>query len=107
MSHFRKLFDDRFIGTYDLDGKPELTVTIEDIGMETMRTQDGAEADKPVVSIKGAKKKWVLNKTNAKTIAELYGVDTDNWLGKKVTLYVTECQAFGSKVECIRVKGVK
>ena len=105
--HFRKMFDERFVGTWDLEGKDERVVTIEDIGMESMRTQDGTESEKPVVRLKGGKKGWVLNKTCAKTIAELYGADTENWIGKKITLYVTECMAFGSKVDCIRVKGVK
>lgn len=107
MGHYRKLFDERFVGTWDLEGQDELTVTIAGIKIEEMRSQDGAEVKKPVVKLKGAKKGWVLNKTCAKSIAELYGADTDTWIGQKVTLYVTKCMAFGQKVDCIRVKGIE
>jgi hypothetical protein len=107
MAHFRKLYSEKYIGTYDLEGMDDLTVTIEDIGIETMRAQDGEDVEKPVVTMKGAKKKWVLAKTNAKAIAELYGNDTAEWLGKPVTLYVTQCQAFGETVDCIRVRTAK
>lgn len=92
----------------DLDGK-DATITIghvrapgsEDKGM------DGRVIDKPIMQIKGAKKEWVLNKTNARTIRLLYGNKYADWEGKKVTLYPTKCDAFGKKnTPCIRVRPI-
>ena len=37
MPHFRKLFDERFVGTWDLEGNDELVATIDGISMEEMR----------------------------------------------------------------------
>jgi hypothetical protein len=40
-------------------------------------------------------------------IGELYGQDTDDWMGKKIGLYVTEVEAFGKRGPAIRVKAKK
>lgn len=103
--HWRKYFDERFIGSWDLEGKGDVTVTIERVEMEAMHRPDSEDAEnRPVLFFNGAKKGMVLNKTNAKTIAKLHGPDTDDWVGKKITLYATETSAFGEQVECIRVR---
>jgi hypothetical protein len=46
----------------------------------------------------------VLNRTNAKRIAKLYGPDTDKWLGKPITLYPSECDFGDETVPCLRVR---
>jgi len=104
MTHWRKMFDERFIGSWDFEGKPEGVVTIKSVQIEELQTQDGTSAKKPVLYFTKGKKGMVLNKTNARVIAELYGNDTDKWVGKSVALFATTCQAFGKTVECVRVK---
>jgi len=107
MGHFRKLFDERFIGSWTFDEVNEAKAEIESIKVEELRTQDGTTANKPVLYFKGKEKGMVLNKTNAKTIAELYGNNTDDWLGQKIVLFKDECEAFGKRVECVRVRNQK
>ena len=102
--HYRKLFDERFIGSYDFEGKASVTVEIAGISVEELRDNSGTAVNKPVLTFKGAKKGLVLNKTVAKTIAELYGNNTDKWIGKKIVMFATTCQAFGETVECVRVQ---
>ena len=46
----------------------------------------------------------VLNRTNVKRIINLYGNDTDQWTGKKLTLYPSEADFAGNVVPCIRVR---
>lgn len=46
----------------------------------------------------------LLNKTNAKTIAQLYGRRPANWVGKLIALYPSTTEAFGETVDCIRVR---
>ena len=72
--------------------------------METLEGEKGEKDTKPVVRLKGKKKLWVLNKTNAKIIAKLHGNDVDGWVGKAIALYATTCDAFGETVECVRVR---
>jgi hypothetical protein len=106
-----------FLGTYitaaELVGKePTLTigrVTLEKV--ESLKATDDAGAgkmkDRVIVYFKESKSErgWLLNRTNAECIKELWGRETDNWLGHKVTLYTTPVRV-GPKVEPgIRVKG--
>ena len=102
--HWRKYFDERFIGSWDLEGRGDVTVTIEDVKVEELHSPNGGDDSKPVLFFKGAKKGMVLNRTNAKTIAKLHGPDTDGWIGKQITLYATETSAFGEQVECLRIR---
>ena len=49
-------------------------------------------------------KRLVANVTNARSIAKQYGPETDDWTGKQITLYRTQCMAFGEMVDCIRIR---
>ncbi len=46
----------------------------------------------------------VLNKTNSRTIADLWGSDTGKWIGKRITLYRSETAFQGKTVACVRVR---
>ena len=50
------------------------------------------------------RKKLVLNKTNATTVAKLYGPRPSQWAGKRIVLFPTQCEAFGKTTDCIRVR---
>src|SRR5690606_17042161 len=45
-----------------------------------------------------------LNKTNAATIAQLYGNNPHQWGGKTITLYPTTTEVGPTTRECIRVR---
>ena len=59
---------------------------------------------RPIVSLKGKVKTFVLNKTNAKTIAQLYGKDPDGWIGQAISIYPTTTKFGNETVDCIRVR---
>ena len=40
------------------------------------------------IDLKGKEKAFICNITNARTIAALYGEETDEWIGKEITLYI-------------------
>lgn len=105
MPDYRSYFDSDYIGHWDLQGQ-EVTVTINRVEAGELKNEKGT-SHKPIVFFEGKQKGMVLNKTNAKTIAGLYGADTAKWKGKKVILYPTTCQAFGQTQDCIRVRNEK
>lgn len=84
----------------DEDG---IILTIRTVEEETIGQGANAE-DKWVLYFKELDKGMVLNKTNMTTIAKLCGDETDEWEGKRITLYSTETLFEGKTVECIRVK---
>lgn len=99
-----------FLEAEDLPEDKDVTVTIEGIRPSTKSDlgKDGRKLDNPIAKLKGVKKEWVLNKTNARSIRRLYGNEMDAWAGQKVTLYRTTCKAFGDpNTPCIRVRGRK
>ena len=103
MTHFKKLYPSPFISAADLDGK-DARVTIERIKEKEIvdqRTKD----TKPILYFKECEKGLATNITNATTIASIHGKDYEGWLGKKITLYPTQCKAKGGEiVDCVRVK---
>jgi len=105
MSHFMKMYDSRFVGSWDLEGKGEATVTIASVSVVEVHNPENQEKEnKPALTFTKGTKGLILNKTNAKAIAAIHGTDTDNWIGKDIVLYATTCKAFGKQVECIREK---
>jgi len=101
--HYQLMYPSEYVAACDLHEK-DMKVTIEKVGVEDVVGSDGKKQSRPVLSFKGAKKRMVCCKTNAKTIARLHGTNTDDWIGKAVTLYPTTCQAFGETKECVRVR---
>jgi len=102
--HYKLLFPSEYIGAHDLRGK-DVTLTISGIRVEELKMEGGKSSTKPVVTFEVAKKRLVLNKTNAKTIASLHGPDTSLWKGKQITLYPTTTKMGPKTVDCIRIRG--
>jgi hypothetical protein len=82
----------------DLQGT-EPTVTIA--AVEAKKFDNG---NKLILKFVGKKKALVANKTNSKRIAMMYGNDTDDWVGKPITLYVDIVDFQGEPTEAIRVR---
>lgn len=98
MPKVNEMYPSRYLKAADCEDA-ELVLTIKSIEEEKIGTDD-----KWVVYFRGEDKGLVLNKTNTNVIAKLYGDDTDDWIGKAITLYATEVQFQGDMVEAIRVR---
>lgn len=81
--------------------KPAL-VTISYVKME-----DIGDDHKPVLYFAEMEKGLVLNKTNANTIAEAYGDDSDIWKGNQIVLFETQVQFQSRMVAAVRVRKPK
>jgi hypothetical protein len=95
-------FPSKYLKSGDLaDG--DLVMTIASVTEETVGQDENAET-KPIVHFSETDKGMVLNKTNALTISNLYGPETDNWTGKKIQLFATEVGFQGKQTLAIRVR---
>lgn len=111
MPHWRSFTDRDYIFAYDLKGK-DVTLTIERVVGAVVTGEKGKKSKKPIIFFKETKvdeqtqqkKGLVLNATNGKSIASLYGNETDEWVGKRVTLYPTTTESGGETVDCIRIR---
>lgn len=94
-------FPSNFLKADDLQGKPVIvsiaSAEFEDIG------QGRDKERKIILGFTGKEKRMVVNKTNASTIAKLYGDETDGWIGQKITLMPREVEFQGEMVLAIRV----
>jgi len=90
-------FPSKYIAAADLQGR-QVDVEIERVEME-----DIGDDHKPVAYFVGKSKGLVLNKTNASVIADIYGDETDAWLGRVVTLFPTKVDYQGKRVDAVRV----
>jgi len=97
---YEAMFPSRFLKAADLQGK-EHTVKIAVVTIEKM--PDGKT--KGMISFEGATKEWMLNRTNAEALAAMFGRNTDEWIGKRVTLFPKTVEAFGEEVSAVRIKG--
>ena len=96
------MFDSRWLSCADLEDT-ERVLVIEKV--EPGMVGEGPDAErKPILWFEGERKPFGANVTNAKTIANLYGRETGNWIGKAVTLYPTTTEYKGDTVPCIRVR---
>lgn len=82
--------------------------TIDSVDREEIKSGDHVE-QKWVVRFREIEKPLVLNLTNAEIIAEVCkSEDTDEWLGKRVVIYVDPSVMFGGKkVGGLRMRGPK
>lgn len=101
MADYETLYPGRFIRAADLKGK-DVTMVIVGVVAEEI---DGKA--KAVMTFEGTKKSLVLNRTNAEAVRLMFGRETDDWLGKRVTIFPAVIKdPFGDgEVGAIRVRG--
>jgi len=107
-THWKKLDNPNYLGAYSLlDGETtEVTATIQKVVTETVKTSRGDD-DCKVMYLKGIKP-MILNATNSKTIEALYGTPfIEDWVGKRVIIYVANERIKGEQIDCLRIKNYK
>lgn len=84
---------------FDTDGRVLIITSVE---METVGREQ-----KLVAYLKDEDKAFPLNKTNAESIAELYGDDTDDWSNCAILVRQEMTQFENKRVPCMRVVNKK
>jgi hypothetical protein len=78
------IYPSKYVSSADLKGR-RVTVTIREISFELMKDRNGIEQRKPVLHFKEAKKGWIVNKTNWKTLQTI-SKNYHDWIGKTIEL---------------------
>lgn len=104
-THYRALYDADFWGAWDLENG-DRTVTIKKVIGGELTGPGGKKSKKPVIYVEGSEKGIPLNKTNGKTIANMYGNYVTEWVGKSITLYKSSTRnpQDGGEIDCIRIR---
>jgi hypothetical protein len=91
-------FPSKYLKAADLHGK-QATVVISHVTMETI-----GDDERPILYFSGKEKGLVLNKTNANTIANVFGDDTEDWRGGEIILFDTIVDFQGKSMPAIRCR---
>ena len=102
-------FDALYPGTYlkagEFNGKA-VTLTVKTITREMLSNGSGGEEPAVTVAFAETEKQFVMNKTNAVSLRAMWGDDSGEWVGHKITLHpVKDESGLSDSGLCIRVKG--
>lgn len=102
-THWKRLINPDYIGAYSLPEGEDMTVKIDYVQSEEI-TGSGGKKEVCTVAHLVNQKPMILNVTNSKTIAKLYGNYIEDWMGKKITLFASTTRLAGETVECLRIR---
>jgi len=106
-THWKKLENPDYLGSYALQPGQDLTLQIKSVGQEDVYNVNNNKKETCTVAHftdKGVKP-MILNVTNCKTIAKIYDSPyIEDWIGKYITVYSAKVKAFGETVEALRIR---
>lgn len=102
-THYKTLMNPDYIGAYSLNEGEDLTVVIAHVAREVITGTGGKKEECTVAHLKN-QKPMILNSTNQKSIARLYGPYIEDWAGKPITLFASTTKLAGDTVECLRIR---
>lgn len=104
-THWKNLFPSKtmLLGSHNLNVGEELVAVISRVDISSIKDQNGNEEKVPVCQFENAPP-MVLNITNTRTIAGLYGDSYEGWVGKPIQIFATKVKAFGKEEMALRVR---
>ena len=102
-THYKRLMNPDYIGAYALNEGEDLTVVIAHVAREIITGTGGKKEECTVAHLKN-QKPFILNSTNQKSIAKLYGPFIEDWAGRPITLFASTTKMAGETVECLRIR---
>ena len=103
-THWKLLQNPDYIGAYWLPPGEDVNVVIDYVVREVITGAGGKKEECTVAHLKNGVKPFILNATNSKSIAKLYGNFIEDWAGKTITLFASTAKLAGDTVECLRVR---
>jgi hypothetical protein len=102
---YRAMFQGDYLTAPEFNGR---TPTFTIVGVKIVRLpnpETGDEKAKGTIQFKEIERGLVLNRTNGQAIAAMFGNETNNWMGKRITLHAVEVMVGKKKDIGIRVLG--
>src|SRR5678815_4556537 len=90
-----EVFQSKFLAKEDVPNP--VVATIANVKYETIKGK-GRDEQKAVMEFAGNLKPMILNKGNWTRVEVLYGPESDEWLGKKIEIYVDPTVEFGGDI---------
>ncbi|AUR82881.1 hypothetical protein NVP1029O_48 [Vibrio phage 1.029.O._10N.261.55.A7] len=106
-THWKNLFASKtmLLGSHNLNEGEELVCQIQSVAMQEIKNTSGKKENVPVCNFFNAPP-MVLNITNTRTIASLYGDNYEGWTNQHIQVFATSVKAFGQQQMALRVRQV-
>ena len=105
LTHWKKLMNPDYLGSYALEPGQDLIVTIKSVCNEEVTGSDGKKDICSVIHFVENVKPMILNATNNKTIAKLFKTPyIEEWSGRKIQIYTEKVRAFGEIWDALRIR---
>jgi hypothetical protein len=102
--NIKELFPRKYANGSDLNGKP-YTFTVRTVQLESIQLPGKPAENKPVIYFQEAHRGIILTRALAEQVAEiLASPDTDNWQGRKVTIFPLPMRVAGVDRIAIRAR---
>src|SRR3990167_4528380 len=95
----RALYNRSYAGQYLTPVQIDRPTVVKIIAIQTDSIKSWKKGEEPkdraVLKFEGKTQGMVVNKTNFKALAGMFGWDQDEWIGKEITLVTVQKEAFG------------
>ena len=107
-THWKKLVNPNYLGSYAFNPGEEKTETIKTVKQESVTGPDGGVDECIVCYFKSETKPLILNKTNCKVLEKQVGSPyIEDWANHTIVMRVQKVKAFGDIVDAVRIKPFK
>lgn len=107
LTHWKKLTNPNYIGSYSLQPGEERVVEFIKVVREMVTGADGKKEECTVAYLKD-EKPFILNSTNCKTLTKVFESPfIEQWVGRRCTIFSAKIKAFGEEMEALRIKSIK
>ncbi len=103
-THWKTQFNYEYLGAYSLTDGKDIVLTIDRVTKEEITGANGEKTECMICYFKEAAKPMVMNKTNCKTLEKLHSPFVEDWPGKQIQIGAARVNAFGDKVDALRVR---
>ncbi|MEG1007541.1 MAG: hypothetical protein RSO15_14880 [Bacteroides sp.] len=105
MTHWKTQFNYKWLGAYCLPDGKDIILTIKEMKREEVVGTSGKKELLLVAYFHEAVKPMVVNKTNCKALEKLFKTPIiEDWSGKQMQVGASRVDAFGDKVDALRVR---
>lgn len=102
-THYKKLMNPNYLGSWDVPEGKELAITIQSVTKELVADPTGSKEECVVAKLKG-NKPMILNATNCKAIKKIFDSPyIEDWQNKTVMVRVEKVKAFGEIWDALRI----
>ena len=95
----------QYLTAKDLPPGRSVVVTITDVRGADVEQEDGSVKHRPILTMRGKDKKFLVNRTNGVAIAAMFGDDPTAVVGKRLEIQAVEVRFGRDRVKGVRVIG--